>query len=130
MAATPEEIARLRRMTAEPDDSHGYTDAVLAATIERYPLLDADGLGPDSEWWAEAYDLNAAAADVWSEKAAALVSQFDFNSDGASFTRSQQHAQAAKQQRYYAARRAPGTLTLISQADTVAWDEGDIPEEA
>lgn len=113
MAASAAEVVRLRRMVAESDDSNGYTDAVLEDAIERYPLLDADGLEPTDAEWTATYDLNAAAAEVWGEKSAALSGSFDFSADGASFTRSQAHMQALKMQRHYAARRAPGTITVI-----------------
>lgn len=113
MTATAADIARLRRMVAEPTDAGGYLDVVLAAAIERYPLLDADGYDSTDADWVATYDLNSAAAEVWQEKAAALTGNFDFSADGASFSRSQAHAQAAKQARYYAARRMPTTITLV-----------------
>lgn len=122
MAATAAQVARLRRMVAESDDSNGYTDAVLEDAIERYGLIDADGLRPDETDWAGEYDLNAAAADVWAEKAASLAAAFDFGADGSTFARSQAHSQAAKMVRYYTARRGPTTVTVVSD---VRVDEDD-----
>lgn len=100
MSATPTQIARLRRMIAEPTTAI-YSDADLAALIEEYPLLDGNG-----------YDLNAAAAAVWDEKAAALAERYDVSADGATHALSQKHAHAQAQARHYRARRRPGTIRL------------------
>lgn len=125
MTVTADQIAQLRRMTAEPTTTT-YSDAAITAYIERYPLMDALGHPPyvnssttpvtlvaNTEWTAT-YDLNAAAADVWEEKAAAVSSQFDFSADGASFSLSQQYQQADKMTRHYRARRSASTITLIA----------------
>jgi endonuclease/exonuclease/phosphatase family metal-dependent hydrolase len=100
VAVTAAQVARLRRLTAEPDGSNGYDDPTLTEIIERYPLVDVDG-----------YDLNAAAADVWAEKAAVLAGDFDFSADGGQYSRSQAHQQAMQMSRYYRARRSPRTIT-------------------
>lgn len=113
MTATAAMVTRLRRMVAEPGSDNGYSDLVLEEIIERYPTLDADGLSADDEDWAASYDLNAAASEVWGEKAAACAAAFDFNADGASFSRSQAYTQAMRMMRRYGARRAPGTVTLV-----------------
>lgn len=73
MAASDAMIARLRRMTAADESEH--PNEVLEAAIERYPLLDAAGLGPDSDDWVARYDLNAAAVEVLTEKIASLALQ-------------------------------------------------------
>lgn len=123
MAAAALDIERLRRMVADPNDT--YDDDLLAQYIEAHPL--ADGLGrpptirsstqpetlivnPD---WEPTYDLNAAAADIWEEKAAALAGKFDFSADGASYSRSQQHTHAQQMARYYRSRRSARTVTLV-----------------
>jgi hypothetical protein len=80
MAASEAMIERLRRMTGEVDGD--YEDETLAETIERYPMLDADGLGPDSDDWAARYDLNAAAADIWAEKEAQAMATVGTASTG------------------------------------------------
>jgi len=71
MSATTEMIAEVRRMVAEPTTAV-YSDAVLSAYIERYPLHDADGLTEDDTGWTAVYDLNAAAAGIWLEKSTAV----------------------------------------------------------
>lgn len=100
MSATSTQIARLRRMVAEPTTTI-YSDGDLAAIIEEYPLRD----GAD-------YDLNAAAAAVWDEKAAALAARYDVSADGATHALSQKHAHAQAQSRHYRSRRRPGTIRL------------------
>ena len=85
MAATAAQIARLRRMVSEPDDSNGYEHYVLAEAIERFPLYDADGYEQGDDDWVETYDLYAAAADIWTEKAAARSERMDFGADGSTF---------------------------------------------
>jgi hypothetical protein len=109
-------------MTAEPTTAT-YTDVALEAFIALYPLEDARGEGPwiESETtpgtleenpdWTPTYDMNAAAADVWAEKAATPAADFDFNADGGNYSRSQVYEQAMAQSRYYRSRRAIGTIT-------------------
>lgn len=123
MAATAPQIARLRRMVAEPNDSNGYTSAVLGEAIERYPLLDADGYDPDHEEWVDTYDLNAAAHEIWTEKASLKIDNIDFSADGSSFKQSQQYEQAMKMARHYGARRSPGSIQVIVEPGAV------VPEE-
>ncbi len=111
-------IARLRRMADEPMPQESgvepvYSDEVLAEYIEAYPLPDLDGNLPDLDTWTPTYDLNAAAADVWEEKAAALARRHDFSADGGRFNRSQQYEQALKQARHYRSRRAVRMLSVV-----------------
>lgn len=121
MALTVADLARLRRMVAEPTDASGYTDSVLTAAAERCPLPDVDGHDPDHVDWTATYDLAAAAADVWTEKAAGLAGGYDFSADGASFSRSQAYGQAQQQATYWRSRRAavPRRLKAQVNADNV-----------
>ncbi len=117
MAATAAEIARLRVMIGEATNAT-YTDVMLAAYIERYPLPDETGNEPrvpsDTEYyvlmdnpdWVATYDLNAAASDLWAEKAGGVSGAYDVSADGQSYHRSQMYDQYMRQSRYYAARRA------------------------
>lgn len=127
MAATVEMVARLRRMVAEPTDAT-YKDEDLAQAIENHPLVDARGEAPlveggeliggtagvleENPYWEATYDLNAAAADIWEEKAAALVGDYDFRAGDNQFNRSQAHLQAMRQARHFRSRRSPGTYQL------------------
>lgn len=120
MTATAEQIAELRRKVGEPTYDN-YSDAVLSEYIERYPLVDSAGEAPyiddggelvENEYWTATYDLNAAAAAIWGEKAGALAVNYDFSADGATYHRSQAYKQAQEQARYYSARRSIKTITL------------------
>ena len=109
MAATQAQIDKLRRMIAEPTDVI-YDDTELAAFIESFPLYDSEGRDSSSDDWVAAYDLNAAAADIWMEKAAARSDCFDQNADGADLTLSQKLNHATKMHRHYAARISIGAI--------------------
>ena len=126
MTATAAQIAQIRRMVAEPT-ADTYTDVLIQGFIETYPLLDDLGTEPflidytttpptriEQVGWIPTYDLNAAAAAIWEEKAAVLSQDFDFQADGGSYSRSQAYEQAMKQARYFRARRAPGTIQLMA----------------
>jgi len=116
-------IARLRRMVAEPTTTM-YSDTVLSSAIERYPVMDEDGYEPDEDDWTATYDLNAAAAEVWTEKAAGLVAGYDFNAGGATYNRSQAYQQAMAQARHYLSRRQVSKIKL-----TIRADEDDVDDE-
>jgi hypothetical protein len=124
MSATADMITRLRRMVAE-SGSASYTDDMLSAAIERYPLPDELGAEPytwsytstpptktENTWWIDTYDINAAAAEVWQEKAVTLAADFDFSADGASYTRSQSYQQAMNAARHYQSRAATRVIEL------------------
>lgn len=101
-----------------------YTDTDLRGYIERYPLLDGLGYEPyvvsdtdatlleENAGWTPTYDLNAAAADVWAEKGAALALEFDFNAGSQSFQRSQAYEMCMQQSRYYRSRRSAAAVHL------------------
>lgn len=123
MAATAEQISRLRRMVGDVEAAT-YSNADLAAYIERYPLLDPLGRSPyqvsstsppeqeANPDWTVTYDLNAAAGDIWSEKAGAASAKFDFTEDAQSFSRSQIYKHCSEMARYYRARRSASTVVL------------------
>lgn len=144
MSATAEQVTQLRRMTAEPTSSPTYADADLQGYIEAHPVMDARGELPYT-WdtattpptqtanpnWAAAYDLHAAAADVWEEKAAAYAGLFDFKADGSDFSRSQAYEQMMARVRYHRARRATATMRAVQHPKETATDTpwiGNLPE--
>lgn len=98
--ATPEQIARLRRMADEPHESTPYTDADISAYIDRH-----DG------------DLHGAAADVWDEKAAKASADFDFTADGGTLARSQRAIAYRRNAADHRKRMRPRRARLQS------WDE-------
>lgn len=83
-----------------------YSDADIQAVIETYPLTDADGFAPDQDNWTATYDLNAAAAEIWDEKGAAIAHLHDFSADGGTYHRSQTVEQYAQMARKYRSRRS------------------------
>lgn len=120
---TDAQIAELRRMVGEPTIAT-YSDVLLTSYIERYPHLDEQGEEPYTlsgatpptqevnESWIPTYDLNAAAADIWQEKAAAVASKFDFAADGGNYSMSQMHGNYMAQCRFYRSRRMPSSMRM------------------
>lgn len=116
-------IARVRLLVNEPTNEGNYTDALIAAHIERYPCIDERGEKPytftaatppvqyPNESWMPTYDLYAASADIWAQKAAGVAEQFEFASDDQKFARQQIHQQYLKEARFCLSRRRPTTLT-------------------
>ncbi len=118
MVATAAMAAKLRRMVDEPTEVP-YDDDLIDDIIESYPLIDSLGTKPletdfsttpptisERDEWIPTYDLNAAAADIWEEKAGAIAENFDFSADGGSYKRSQKYDQYMSKSRYHLARRA------------------------
>lgn len=114
---TPLQLAQVRRMIAEPTTTT-YSDALLTSYIEKYPHLDSEGEEPLDENdlansdWIPTYDIAAAAADIWEEKANLVITRVDFSADGGNYSMSQQFEQMMKQCRYYRAKRMPTTSLL------------------
>ncbi len=111
-------------MTNEPETTT-YEDSDLSTIIETYPLTDARGEEPftwdtstspptmdTNEDWIVTYDLNAAAADVWEEKAAPLAQDYNYAADGARYDRSNAYEQAKKQARWFRSKRSANTFEL------------------
>lgn len=148
MTATAEQIAQLRRMVAEQVATSAYTSADIVGYIETYPLLDERGEQPYTwdtstepptkevnDTWVATYDLHAAAADIWEEKAASWAEKYNFSADGGKYDRSQVYEMMMKRVRYHRARRSAKTATAIKwpeENDSVsgvafAWI-GNLPE--
>jgi hypothetical protein len=123
MSATAAMILQVRGWVNEPDDTT-YDDDAITVFIERYPLLDERGEVPytwdtstppvqeANEDWIPTYDLHAAAADVWTEKATIVAADFDFQADGGNYSRSQVYEAYMSLARHHQARRKPGVITL------------------
>lgn len=129
-------------MVAEPDDTT-YDDAAITTYIESYPHIDEQGELPytlDSSTppaqeantsWIPTYDLHAAAADIWEEKAAAVAHKYDFSADGGNYSASNQYEQYMKQARNHRARRLPSTATMHKtpkEVEPSIWI-GNLPED-
>ena len=144
MAATAQEVRRLRRMVAETTTTT-YDDPDLATYIEQYPCLDERGEEPytwdtstepptqdANEAWIATYDLAAAAADIWAEKAAAVADRYDLSDQGRSQSRSQMYAQYMANARHWRMRRRPKTARMHKWPDEFQLDPrdwvGNLPE--
>jgi len=147
MAATAAQVLQVRRMTGLTGTAETeYTDSQLETYIEAHPLLDE--LGEEAySWdtstdppaqeandaWIPTYDLNAAAADIWQERASVLAARFDFSADGGNYSRSQAYQQYMTQARYYNARRSARVAQSIqwppenTNATVPDW-VGNLPE--
>lgn len=111
MSATATQIATVRRLTNETTTAT-YDDDAITAFIEAHPLVDSEGFSPDQDNWTATYDLNAAVADIWEEKAAARADKFDFIADGGNYSRSQAFEMAMKQARHFRSRRSIKTIEM------------------
>ena len=123
-SVTAAQIAQVRRMVNEPLTTT-YSDAIITTYIETYPLVDENGEAPRvpstitpgsmmvNPDWTATYDLHAAAADIWEEKAAVVSVDYDFSADGSSLSRSQVYEQMMAQARHHRSRRSPKTITQI-----------------
>lgn len=96
--ATNEQIAELRRMASEPDDTNGYTNEVLNDIID-----------------TNAGDLNVAAASIWQEKASTYSEMVDITEAGSSRKNSQLMSNALSMAAYY--RKAAVDLAPVPGTD-------------
>jgi hypothetical protein len=125
VTATEAMIRTVRRKSNE-DNLDTYSDEDIVEFIEAYPLIDDQGLNP---WyisgnpperkvtigWIPTYDLNAAIANIWEEKASVVGQDFDFNADGGSYSRSQVYQQYMETVRYFRSKRAASTIQVRGQ---------------
>lgn len=81
--ASPEQLAALRKLINEPDDTNGWTDDYLGGLID-------GGL-----------TLNAAAGSVWTTKAGQFSTLVDVSESGSSRKLSDLHKNALTMARYY-----------------------------
>jgi len=143
MTATASQILEVRRMVAEPDDTT-YDDDTIQDYIERYPHMDEQGelpytlstdTPPEQEAndnWIATYDLHAAAADIWQEKAAAVSHLYDFSADGGNYSRSKMYEQYMAQCRYHRSRKLAMTMRMHQSPKEPSVDPrtwiGNLPE--
>jgi hypothetical protein len=123
-SVTAAQIATLRRMVDEPLTTT-YSDVALTAMIEAHPKVDELGSDPYT-WslattpptqvanpsWIPTYDIHAAAADVWGEKAAALAKEYSFSADGSNLQVSEKYNQAVRMAAHHNSRRAVRSIPL------------------
>ncbi len=125
MSTNAELVTRLRGMVHEPDDTHGYTDDVLTAFMQKYPLVDSFGEPPFvgtavNSRWALTYDMHRAAADIWEEKAVAKSHLYQFSDGKGSFSRQQIYKQFMQNVNYHLSRRQAGTGRAVRESAAVS----------
>ena len=137
MAATAAMAARLRRMVDEATEAT-YTDEVIDDYIESYPLIDQLGTDPfeidydttpptisELDEWIPTYDLHAAAAEIWEEKAAAIADEFTFSADGGSYSRSKKYEQYMAHSRSHRSRRSAKSIELLVEPRLIREEESN-----
>jgi len=140
---TAAQIAQVRRMVAEPTTTT-YSDTLITEFIESYPMIDELGVEPyywaqtsgsptktANTTWIPTYDLNAAAGDIWQEKAAALAALYDFSADGGNYQRSQAYDNAQAMAKYYKSKKSLTTIHLVKSPKENAMGAewiGNLPE--
>jgi len=80
--------ATLKAMCAA-DTAPVLSDAELELLLGSVLIVDSAGLGPSDSDYTPTWDLNRAAAEAWRWKAGKVSGAFDFQADGASYSRSQ-----------------------------------------
>ena len=90
-------------------------------------LKDSEGVVPGGDDYVTTVDIYRAAAECWREKAGLVADGYDFEAEGASFTRSQMYDHYIKQAARYA--NLAGNLTMevgrpvVESTDTDAYEE-------
>lgn len=90
MALSPEQLAQLRRMIDEPNDSNGWTDTALNLLASQH--LRTDGT----------YDMNGMAGAGWTQKAARYVELVAMAEAGSSRSLNQMFDHALAMAKQYA----------------------------
>jgi len=114
MTIPDNDVARLRRMTNEPTTAT-YSDDLLREYISVWKAIDSEGRSFDEADWVETYDLHAAAADIWEEKAALLFDKHDFSADSSSFSASQMYENARSMAEHHRARQKPTSKKSVKR---------------
>ena len=104
--------ARLKSMVAADSASVLSADE-LSSLLSSVALMDSAGRVPTDTDWVPTYDLNRAAVEGWRWKAAKLIGAYDFQADGASYSRSQMLAHCEKMAAQYA-RGLVGSVPVFS----------------
>ena len=122
---TAAQIARLRRIVNEPTTAT-YSDDSLEEVISRYPTPDVRGMNwqyldystdpptvSENPDWIPSYDLYAAGAEVWQEKAAAVACAYATSADGVSLQRNQMYEQYLRQAAWCKSRASVGVQKFV-----------------
>jgi hypothetical protein len=102
--------SRLRDMV-QASSAPSLSDAEVESLLHQARRADTYGLAPNATGWTPSYNLNAAAAEGWRRKAGKVAGEFDFSTDGQSFSRSQQYRACLDMAAQYA-RKASASVSL------------------
>lgn len=109
------------------EDATGADIGTSAYTLDAaggIVTFGTDTAGSSYYWTGRAYDLNAAAADIWRMKAANAAKMFDFSTDNHSVKRSQFAAQCLQMANYYEGQATPVSV-LMYREDMTNHDRAD-----
>jgi hypothetical protein len=119
--------AMLKQMTAAAKFPTLSDEVQIPLLVNLAKRADVNGLPPSDANWVPTWDLNAAAAEGWRWKASAVSGNFDFETDGQSFDRSQVEANCLTMATQYANRIA-GSLPVRSE-NVLAEDDDEDEED-
>ena len=89
-----------------------FEDHQIQSVIEQYPIPDNDWKYPDEEGWIPTYDLNRATQMLWLRKASLFSEDFDFQADGASYSRHQKYKHALNMASRYGSMALAETIKM------------------
>lgn len=95
-------LVRLGKMTAATSRP-ALSEDELGALLDSYRTPDSEGRLVTDSGWVPTYNLNAAAAEGWRWKAAAVVGDFNFSADNASFNKGEVQAKCLEMEKRFAA---------------------------
>ena len=93
------------------EDTSGTVSGYVMDYARGVATFSTDQNGKSFYWSGFAYDLDAAAADIWRMKASHVAGLVDFSTDGHSVKRSQQAQQYLNMAQYYQQRSASEGIT-------------------
>lgn len=92
-------VTRLGATDKRPEVSADQVGKIIAA----HALVDVNGVAPGQPGWEPTYDTNAAIAEVWDTKAAAVAGDYSFKADNAEFSKGDVLAHMLAMRAQYAA---------------------------
>ena len=104
-------LALLKGMVAA-DDTPSLDDETVEALLDGCALNDAEGRAPSDLDWIPTYNMNAAAYEGWTLKAAKAAGMIDFTADGHSFKRSDYIKHCLMMQAHYKKAMSPKAVSL------------------
>lgn len=100
----------------------------LNRVLDQWRTPDAEGRPASDDAWDPSFDLNAAAAEGWRLKAAAVAGDFSFSADGASYSKADVLAHCLEMETKYAS-RSHGVMATLAGRPTLPpeWDGNQVP---